>query len=115
MTKAIAVNSANDMYMDVTNNLAVAYGLTATLQACAQAAKTILGEMIFQTDNGIPYFQQVFNGVPNIPQYQAALRVAWLAVADVIEVVSLTIIQVGNTLKYNATLMTDYGQGTING
>ena len=115
MTQTLAVNANNDLYLNPQGNIAVVYALQATLQACMHAARTILGEMVLQTDRCIPYFQNVFVGVPNIQQFQAALRVAWLQVADVVEVSSLTTQQVGNTLTYEATIITDYGTGAING
>jgi hypothetical protein len=115
MTLTIAVNANNDMYLTPDGNIAIVYDLEATLQACAQAAKTILGEMIYATNLGIPYFETVFSGVLNIPQFAAALRSAWLAIPDVVEVITLDIAQAANTLTYTATIMTDYGQGVVNG
>lgn len=115
MTQTIAVNADNDMYLDSTGNIALVYGLQATLQSCAQVAKTILGEMVLATNQGIPYFEVVFNGIPNLTQYSAALQLAWAAVPDVIEIISLTIGQSGNQLTYTAVINTDYGVGEISG
>lgn len=115
MTVTLAVNAQNDLYLEPSGNIALASGLEATLQACAQEAKTILGEMVLATDRGIPYFEVVFVGQPSVPQFSAALRLAWSTVPHVIEVTSLAIGQAGNTLTYEATITTDYGQGVISG
>jgi hypothetical protein len=115
MTQTIAVDKNNDMYIDANGNLAIVFGLQATLQACAQAAKAQLGEMVLATDQGIPYFQQVWIGVPNLQQFEAALRSAFLGVSGVIEVVSLSLSQTSNTLSYTAVIRTIYGAGAING
>ena len=49
-----AVNSANDIYLDALGNLAFAFDLTAITQECQQAAKTLLGDMVDNTNQGIP-------------------------------------------------------------
>ena len=104
-----AVNSANDIYLDALGNLAFAFDLTAITQECQQAAKTLLGEMVYNTNQGIPYFQTLWIGVPNVQQFTAALRRAFLAVGGVLEVVSLITSQTNNTLSYTAVIRTIYG------
>lgn len=121
MTKSLAVDSNNDLYLDNNGNIAIVTGLTAVMQSCQQAAQTLLGEMVLQTNQGIPYFQVVFTGVPNVAQFEAALRTAFLAVPGVTQVASIDIIQTGdpdsaepfNALSYTATIDTIYGQGTL--
>ena len=108
----------NDIYLDSQGNVAISLDLQAVLEACAQAARTTLGEMIFNVDQGIPYFETVWVGVPNIPQYTAALRAAFLGVGGgglVVEVVSLVTSQIDNTLSYTAVIRTIYGSGGISG
>ena len=118
------VNSATlgvafmDLYLTPDGNIAMAYDLQAVLQSCAEAAQTILGEMVFNVNAGIPYFQTVWVGVPNVAQFTAALRTAFLAVGGgglVVEVVSLITSQVGSVLTYNAIIRTIYGTGPIVG
>ena len=36
----------NDIYLDADGNLSLSYDIQAVLQACAQAAQTLLGELI---------------------------------------------------------------------
>ncbi len=107
-----------DIYLDSRGNIAVVYNQEAVLQACAQAAQTILGEMIYNTTTGIPFFQSVWIGVPNIQQYTASLRTAFLAVGGgglVTDVVSLLTSQSGDVLYYSAIIRTIYGTGTLTG
>lgn len=126
MTQTLASNvnnnisgvAPNDIYLNSLGNLAVSFDQQALLEACAEAARTMLGEMIFNVDQGIPYLQTAWIGVPNIPQFTAALRTAFLAVGGgrlVLEVVSLVTQQVNNQLNYNAIIRTIYGVGGING
>lgn len=109
----------NDIYLDSQGNISISRDVNAILEECAQVARVILGEMIFNTDLGVPYFQTVWVGVPNIPQFTNALRQSFLNVAGVIEVVSLFTEQGGanpsDNLAYTAIIRTIYGTGTING
>lgn len=105
----------NDIYLDRNGNISLSFGLQAALEACSQAAKTLLGEMVLNVNQGIPYFQTIWVGVPNIPQWTAALRGAWLAVPTVVEVVSLVTSQIDDTLRYNAVIRTTSGTGGISG
>jgi len=104
----------NDIYLDHVGNLSVSTSIQAILENCAQAAKTRLGEEVLHIDQGIPYFTTVFIGVPNLEQTQAAFRAAWLAVAGVIEVISLVLTQQENTLLYTAIIRTTEGIGELN-
>lgn len=113
MFSTFAVNENNDLYLDQYGNLAIATGIMAIMQGCAQAAKTLLGEMVFNINQGLPYFEQVWVGVPNIQQWTAALRSAFFTVPGVIEVVSLITSQDNNTLTYTAVIRTSVGTGTV--
>jgi hypothetical protein len=106
---------ANDLYLDADDNITLSFDLQAVLEACSQAAKTILGEMIFNINQGIPYFETVWIGVPNIQQFSAALRAAFLTVPNVIEVISLITSQENNTLTYSAIIRTTFGAGNVIG
>ena len=112
----------NDLYLDNQGNISTSFNLQAVLQECVQAARTLLGECIFNVDIGIPYQQTIWVGVPNIPQFSAALRQAFLNVDGVTEVIDLAIIQINNNvissqssdmIQFEATIKTIYGIGTI--
>ena len=66
-------------------------------------------------NQGIPYFETVWIGVPNIQQFSAALRAAFLTVPNVIEVISLITSQENNTLTYSAIIRTTFGAGNVIG
>lgn len=115
----------NDLYV-VNGNIALSYDLQATLEQCAEAARTLLGECIFDLNIGIPYQQVVWIGVPNINQFTTSLRTAFLGVPGVVEVVSIIVGQTqavsptitsqsADMLTYTAIIRTTYGTGTING
>lgn len=115
MTKTLAVDTNNDIYLGADGALALASDLQATLQAAQQAAQTQLGEMEYAVDQGLPNFAVVWNGTPNRAQFEAALRRALLSVAGVKGISELTISTADNALRYTATINTIYGAGAING
>lgn len=115
MTRTLAVDANNDIYLGATGSLAIAEDLQAVMQAAQQAAQTMLGEMEYAVDQGLPNFAVVWNGAPNVSQFDAALRRALLSTPHVTGVKDLTIARAGNALNYSATIITDYGPGVLNG
>lgn len=105
--------AANDIYLNDLGNINLSSGIQAILENCAQAAKTRLGELVLNTNLGIPYFTTLFIGVPLVEPFNAALRAAWLAVEGVIEVVSLITTRENNTFIYTATIRTVEGVGEL--
>ena len=104
-----------DLYLDPYGNISVSYDLQAVLEECAQAAQTRLGELIYNTNVGIPYEQILWVGAPNIEQFNAALRVAFLSIDQITDVISLTMSKSNNTLTYTAVINTTFGTGVVNG
>lgn len=115
MPLTLAVNENNDIYLDANGNLALATGIDAVLILCARAAKAQLGEMVLNTDQGMPNFQTIWNGSPNVAQFEAALRRTLLQVVDVLGVTGIDVALTNNVLRYTATIITAYGEGVING
>jgi hypothetical protein len=115
MPTTFAVDQNNDLFIGGNGNLAIATGLQAVLLTCEQAAKAQRGEMVLDVNRGMPNFQIIWNGSPNLIQFEAALRKTLKAVAGVVEVVSLDVAITDNVLSYNARISTIYGTGVING
>lgn len=113
--RMIAANTNNDLYLNADGNIAVVTGLQAVIQACAQAAKAQLGEMVLAIDQGIPNFQTVWQNTANVAQFEAYLRRTLEQVQDVTEVQQLEVTVQNNVLSYVATIKTIYGEGTVNG
>ena len=115
MTRTIAVDDLNDIYVGPDGNLAIVTDLEATMQAVQQAAQTQLGEMEYAVDQGIPNFDTVWSGAPNISQFEAYLRRAIIAVDHVTGIRDLTISAAGGAVSYTAIIDTDFGSGALNG
>jgi hypothetical protein len=115
MTMVLAVDANNDLYVGANGSLATATGVQAVLQAAQQAAQTQLGEMVFAVDEGIPNFETVWVGAPNLAQFEAFLRRTLLAVPDVTGVESVEIARQNGVLSYVARIQTTFGAGVVNG
>jgi hypothetical protein len=105
----------NDIYIAPSGRLAIATELEAVMKVCENVVQTMMGELILQGDEGIPNFQLIWNGAPNIAQAEASIREALMNVDGVIDVVELTSFVEANIFKYNAIIKTKYGTGAING
>lgn len=115
MTRTLTVDSNNDIFIGNDGSLSVSSDLQAVLYACAAAAKTQLGEMVLAVDEGMPNFEAVWVGSPNLAQFEAYLRRTLTSVIDVTGVSDLTITRAGGVLSYQVTIQTIYGSGVING
>jgi hypothetical protein len=115
MTRIFSVDVNNDLILASDGNLAISEELDAILQACEHAAKAQLSEMVLAADQGMPNFQTIWNGSPNVPQFEAYLRRQLLAVEGVTDVVSIDASVANNVLAYTAVIKTQFGQGAVNG
>lgn len=115
MTRTLAVDARNDLFIGEQDVLPLVSGLPAVLFLCQHAAKTLLNEMVLAFDQGLPYFQAVWTGAPRLAQFEGALRAALLAVDGVAGIVALDLRLDGETLKYNATIATEFGEGNLSG
>lgn len=115
MTRVFAVDVDNDLYIGENGNLAINTDLLAVMQACAHKVKAQFAEMVLQTQQGVPNFQLIWKGAPNLLQYESYLRAAILEVDGVIEVTQLETAVVESDVRYRAVIRTVYGEGAING
>lgn len=109
MNLQIAVNENRDIFVDGKGNIALVRNVLAVKESAQEAAQSQLGEMIYAVDRGIPNFKVVWNGAPNVAQFEAALRRELLRVTDVIGVPIISAKLVGDALVYTATIQTSYG------
>lgn len=89
-------------------------GQSAVEGACDTVSRVALGEEVLSTITGLPFFQAVFVGVPNLPLFQNDLRQALLQVDGVLDVGQVTAsLSMGDNgkqvLKYTALIRTKYG------
>ncbi len=107
------VNDQNDIYLGKDGNLVIVQDLEGTLQACAHSAKTRLGEMVLAVNEGLPDFELIWVGIPNIPQYESSIRRAILNVFGVLDILSFVSEISNNNLSYSIVIRTIYGTGVV--
>ena len=73
----------NDLMIDSAGNIAVASNPYSLAQDAASAIKVFLGELWFDTAQGIPYFTQLFGQQPNVALMKAKFADAALTVPGV--------------------------------
>lgn len=115
--QCIALNSNNDIYVDVSGNLAMAKDLEAVITSVSCETKTNYGEVVLDTTKGVPYFTTIFVAHPDIDLWKSYMEQAILQVPKVLSIEYFkTFIDYDNSLlKYVAVINTEYGEGEING
>jgi hypothetical protein len=113
MTQSFSINSNNDIFIGTDGNLSIATGITAIEYACQNAAQAQLNEMIFAYNQGVAYFETIWQNTANVAQFEASLRAAITSVPGVTGISNLTILVQNNQLNYTATIQTIYGTGNI--
>ena len=113
--RTLGTDSNNDLNLLPTGTLQILANIDAVSQTARQYASTLQGEMIHAVDQGVPYFAVAFAGQPNESQFEAVMRRRILECPNVQQVIELSAQQAGDVLGYTATIVTDFGTGTING
>jgi hypothetical protein len=86
MITTLLLNVATwDLTLDSGNNIASVTGAYSTAQNVASSIRTFLGELWYDTEQGIPYFQEVLGFGVNQAQIQNAMDDAALAVPGVLK------------------------------
>ena len=114
MTQSLGMNAAGDIYINAAGSLQIDTGPQAVTDACKNVSLMQLGEAIYQTNLGMPTFQTVFNGTPNVAIYEAYLRTALENVEGVVNVTSLMATVDHNVFSYQAQIETIYGNLFLN-
>lgn len=115
MTTILAENQNRDLFMDENNQIPLLTGVQAVLQACKSAIEAQRGEMRYAINRGIPTEQTLWNGPANQQQFQFYCRQALARVPNVSKVLVFDTEIVNNVLIYNATILTTFGEETLNG
>lgn len=116
MAKSFAVTQAtNDLYVGNDNNLVFDSGINAVSTGCLTLSQLIQGECVLDITRGIPDFDTIWGGVPNLAQWEIAFREAITSVDGVLEITEITLDRSGDVFTFTATILTEYGEGAISG
>lgn len=87
--------SAWDLVLDASGNIALASEPYALAQDVASAIKLFAGEAIYDTTRGVPYFDTILGQSPPVTVFQEAMKRAALTVPGVLSA-TCTITQVAD-------------------
>ena len=113
--KTILTNKDNDLYLDINNNLALGEGLEAGANISKNAVLVTLGECLFNTTKGIPYFENIFNYFPLVDLFQAAIIRTVESLPFVNRTSNFQYKQENGIFSYSVTENTDLGDIQLNG
>ena len=111
----LKLDNNNDLCLCSMENLAIVSGLQSIQQTAENKVKAVLNEMIFNYNNGVPYFQTAFSNNVNLPIFENEVRKQILKTDGVEKVVSVRAFIADDVLNYKAVFSTIYGKGIING
>jgi len=73
-----------DLVLDINGNIAMATNPYAIAQDVASAVKTFLGELYYDTSQGVPYFQNILGQRPPLRLVKSQIEKAALTVPEVV-------------------------------
>lgn len=87
MAKTLLLDqSAWDLVLDASGNIAVASEPYATAQDVASAVRTFLGECWYNTEFGIPYWQKILGQLPPTSLIKRSIETQALRIPGVVNV-----------------------------
>lgn len=114
---SIDLNENNDIYVDSNGNLALCRDIQAVKVSVSCGTKTNFGEIVLNTNLGIPYFETIFTAHPDIELWKAYMKEAIMRVPKVLSIVAFKHIidYQKSLLRYTVVINTEYGTEVING
>jgi len=112
---SFAVNDDNDLYLDQYGNMVLAYDIDSTLQQCAQRLQVMQGECVLDQQLGMPNFETIWRSSSKLPQYIAAAYTQLLGISSVKAVTSFDAAIIGDSVSYQAKILTIYGEAILDG
>lgn len=113
MTKTLLLDQAAwDLVLDGSGNIALASEPYAIAQNVATACRTFVGECIFDTTLGIPYWEQVLGKLPPEQYVRQQLIDAALTVPEVVEVTPVLLAPTDRGIGGQLQIVDTSGQST---
>lgn len=113
--KTIAINENNDIYLTPSGNLATKQDIEAMGDIFVNKAQTVRGELQYDTEKGIDFYNTIFNSPAETEMFQSELVEQLENTEDTENVYSYTSKIDGEVYSYKAEIITAYGNITLNG
>lgn len=115
MNRIFSENEKRDIFLGSNKQISVSNGLEALIQAAKGSIEIQLGEAIYAVQRGVPTDMTVWDGTPNLQQFEFFARKQISAVNGVIEITEFDAEVVGDVVSYLAIIKTIYGGGIVSG
>ena len=109
------LNNNNDIYIDVSGNLALVQNINAVKISISCATKTTYGEIPLNTKLGIPYFATIFTAHPDVDLWESYMKDTINNLPDIVSVEYFTTNISKGILTYTTLILSKYGEVSING
>lgn len=111
----IGINDNNDIYLDAQGNLAAKKDLDAMGDILINKSQTNRGELQYDSEKGIDFFNTIF-GEPCYPDLFQNQLTAELENTEAVQQVSGFNAEIkSGVYAYTVNIMTDYGQAALQG
>ena len=114
-----ALDENNDFLIDNNNNISLASNINAMGFICVNKSLTRKGEVYYDTDKGIDFFNNVFGEIADTLLFQSDLITQLKDTVDVIDIknynYSITTSNNSQIYNYSVDVQTNYGVIQLNG
>lgn len=108
-------DGTNDLYLNASGDIATSEDIEALANISKNVILTTLGELEYNTSDGIPYFETIFTDTPKIDLFQSAVVQRLSQLEGVQRVSNFEYKQNNGIFSYTLRMKTDFGDLTING
>ncbi|MDR0675640.1 MAG: hypothetical protein LBF97_01180 [Elusimicrobiota bacterium] len=112
---SILTDANNDIYLNSKKSIAIGEDKQALSQIIKNSILTLLGEIELDTTKGIPYFDSLFLGIPDLDLFESYLRNTIKNIDGVIAITNYIYEIKDNIFRYKIYIQTIYGDIEING
>lgn len=110
----LSINNNNDLYLNG-SNIALKSDKEALGDIYVNKVQTVKGELVYNTDKGIDYFNTVFSEPVYPDVFQNQVKNEILGTSQTEAITGYTQSIADNVLSYTANIKTSYGNITLNG
>ena len=113
--KTLAINSDNDIFLDNSGNLAIAVDLKAMANIYTNKSQANLGELPYNTDKGIDFFNTIFSSPCYPDLFQNEVLTQLEDTEKTLEILNYTDEIKDDVYSYSVEILTEYGVIELNG
>ena len=113
---ADGITTINDVCLDANNNLCMTSGLDATMNVLKNVVRVNTGELQYNVNKGVPYFQTIFSDKSLLYLWASYLSIAIENTQNVISInnIDFEYDEAESKISYTAEILTTDGVGVLN-